>query len=262
MRVKGGRVSGVVLRDGTEIDAGAVAGAVNPKLLYLKMLEPGALDAEFRSRIERWRCASGSFRMNVALSELPDFSCAPGKHAQPHHSSGIIIAPSLGYMEHAYFDARTLGYSLEPIVEMLIPSTVDATLAPPGKHVASLFCQHFDPVLPNGRSWDDASEAAADAIIETVNRHAPNFKQSIIARKILSPLDLERDFGLIGGDIFHGALTLDQLFSARPVLGYADYRSPVRGLYLCGAGAHPGGGVTGAPGHNAAREILRDFRRR
>ncbi len=226
---KGGRVSGVVLRDGTEIDAGAVAGAVNPKLLYLKMLEPGALDAEFRSRIERWRCASGSFRMNVALSELPDFSCAPGKHAQPHHSSGIIIAPSLGYMEHAYFDARTLGYSLEPIVEMLIPS---------------------------------ASEAAADAIIETVNRHAPNFKQSIIARKILSPLDLERDFGLIGGDIFHGALTLDQLFSARPVLGYADYRSPVRGLYLCGAGAHPGGGVTGAPGHNAAREILRDFRRR
>ncbi len=262
VRVKGGRVSGVVLRDGTEIDAGAVAGAVNPKLLYLKMLEPGALDAEFRSRIERWRCASGSFRMNVALSELPDFSCAPGKHAQPHHSSGIIIAPSLGYMEHAYFDARTLGYSLEPIVEMLIPSTVDATLAPPGKHVASLFCQHFDPVLPNGRSWDDASEAAADAIIETVNRHAPNFKQSIIARKILSPLDLERDFGLIGGDIFHGALTLDQLFSARPVLGYADYRSPVQGLYLCGAGAHPGGGVTGAPGHNAAREILRDFRRR
>jgi len=262
VRVKGGRVSGVALRDGTEIEAGAVAGAVNPKLLYLKMLEPGALDADFRSRIERWHCASGSFRMNVALSELPDFACAPGKNAQPHHSSGIIIAPSLAYMERAYFDARTQGYAREPIVEMLIPSTVDPGLGPQGKHVASLFCQHFDPVLPNGRSWDDVKDAAADAVVETVNRHAPNFKASILARKILSPLDLERDFGMIGGDIFHGALTLDQLFSARPVLGYADYRSPVRGLYLCGSGAHPGGGVTGAPGHNAAREMLRDFRRR
>jgi len=262
VRVKGSRVASVALADGTEIEAPAIAAGVNPKLLYLKLLEPGVLDAEFRSRIERWRCASGSFRMNVALSELPDFKCAPGKHAQPHHSAGIIIAPSLGYMERAYFDARTHGYSSDPIVEMLIPSTVDPSLAPPGKHVASLFCQHFDPVLPGGRSWDDAKEAAADAVVETVNRCAPNFGKSILARKILSPLDLERDFGLIGGDIFHGALTLDQLFSARPVLGYADYRSPVRGLYLCGAGAHPGGGVTGAPGHNAAREILRDFRRR
>jgi len=262
VRLKGGRVSGVALRDGTEIEAGAVAGAVNPKLLYLGMLEPGALDADFRSRIERWKCASGSFRMNVALAELPDFACAPGKNAQPHHSSGVIIAPSLAYMERAYFDARTAGFSREPIVEMLIPSTVDPGLAPRGKHVASLFCQHFDPVLPDGQSWDDVKDAAADAVVDTVNRHAPNFKRSILARKILSPLDLERDFGLIGGDIFHGALTLDQLFSARPVLGYADYRSPVRGLYLCGSGAHPGGGVTGAPGHNAAREILRDFRRR
>jgi phytoene dehydrogenase-like protein len=262
IRVKAGRAASVALKDGTEIEANAVAGAVNPKLLYLRMLEPGALDAEFRSRVERWRCASGSFRMNVALSELPDFTSAPGKHAQPHHSAGIIIAPSLAYMERAYFDARTHGWAREPIVEMLIPSTVDPSLAPAGSHVASLFCQHFDPVLPNGRSWDDAKEAAADAVIETVNRHAPNFKASILARKILSPLDLERDFGMIGGDIFHGALTLDQLFSARPVLGYADYRSPVKGLYLCGSGAHPGGGVTGAPGHNAAREILRDLRRR
>jgi phytoene dehydrogenase-like protein len=165
-------------------------------------------------------------------------------------------------MERAYFDARTSGFSREPIVELLIPSTVDPSLSPLGKHVASLFCQHFNPVLPGGRSWDDEKEAAADVIVETVNCYAPNFRKSILARKILSPLDLEREFGLIGGDIFHGALTLDQLFSARPMLGYADYRSPVRGLYLCGAGAHPGGGVTGAPGHNAAREILRDFRRR
>jgi phytoene dehydrogenase-like protein len=258
VRVKAGRATGVALKDGTEIEASAVAAGVNPKLLYLKMLEKDALDADFRTRIERWRCASGSFRMNVALSELPDFKCAPGKQAQPHHSAGIVIAPSLRYMERAYFDARTQGYAREPIVEMLIPSTVDDSLAPRGKHVASLFCQHFNPVLPDGRTWDDAREAAADTVVETVNRYAPNFKRSIIAQKILSPLDLERDFGLIGGDIFHGALTLDQLFSARPVLGYADYRSPVRGLYLCGSGAHPGGGVTGAPGHNAAREILRD----
>jgi phytoene dehydrogenase-like protein len=262
VRVKGKRAAGAALSDGSEIEARAVAAGVNPKLLYLRLVEPQALDPEFRSRIERWRCASGTFRMNVALSELPDFTCQPGSHAQPHHSSGIIIAPSLAYMERAYFDARTNGFSREPIVEMLIPSTVDPSLAPPGKHVASLFCQHFNPALPDGGNWDDEKEAAADVIVETVTRHAPNFKKSILARKILSPLDLERDFGLIGGDIFHGALTLDQLFSARPVLGYADYRSPVRGLYLCGAGAHPGGGVTGAPGHNAAREILRDLGRR
>ena len=261
VRVKAGRATGVALADGGEIDAHAVAAGVNPKLLYLRLVEPQALDSEFRSRIERWKCASGSFRMNVALDELPDFSCMPGKNAQPHHRSGIILAPSLAYMERAYFDARTVGFSREPIIEMLIPSTVDPSLAPPGKHVASLFCQHLNPMLPDGRNWDDIKESAADAIVETVNRYAPNFKSSLLARSILSPLDLEREFGLIGGDIFHGALTLDQLFSARPVLGYADYRSPVRGLYLCGAGAHPGGGVTGAPGHNAAREILRDFRR-
>jgi phytoene dehydrogenase-like protein len=197
----------------------------------------------------------------VALAELPDFASAPGRELQPHHQSGIIMAPSLRYMERAYFDARTSGWSREPIVEMLIPSTVDPSLAPEGRHVASLFCQHFSPVLPDGRSWDEAREAAADRVIETVNRYAWNFKASVFARTALSPLDLERDFGLVGGDIFHGALTPDQLFAARPVLGYADYRSPVRGLYLCGSGAHPGGGVTGAPGHNAAREILRDLRR-
>jgi phytoene dehydrogenase-like protein len=262
VRVKAGRAVGVALADGGEIAARAVAAGVNPKLLYLRLVEPQALDPEFRSRIERWKCASGSFRMNVALAELPDFACLPGRHAQAHHGSGIIFASSLGYMERAYFDARTSGFSREPIIELLIPSTVDPGLAPPGMHVASLFCQHFNPTLPDGRSWDDVKESAADAIVETVNRHAPNFKSSIIARRILSPLDLEREFGLIGGDIFHGALTLDQLYSARPVLGYADYRSPVRGLYLCGAGAHPGGGVTGAPGHNAAREILRDMRER
>jgi phytoene dehydrogenase-like protein len=200
--------------------------------------------------------------MNVALAELPDFSALPGREPAEHHASGIIIAPSLAYMEQAYFDARSLGWSRKPIVELVIPSTLDDTLAPPGQHVASLFCQHVAPELPDGASWDDHRETVADLMIETVDHYAPNFRRSVLARQILSPLDLERTFGMVGGDIFHGALDLRQLFSARPMLGHADYRGPIQGLYLCASGAHPGGGVTGAPGHNAAREILRDFRHR
>ncbi|MCB1716903.1 MAG: NAD(P)/FAD-dependent oxidoreductase, partial [Candidatus Competibacteraceae bacterium] len=217
---------------------------------------------ELLERIQHYRCGSATLRMNVALSELPDFSCLPGKHLQTHHQAGIIIAPSLDYMEQAYVDARRHGWAREPIVEMLIPSTVDDSLAPPGQHVASLFCQHFNPQLPDGRDWHDAREQAADTVIDTVTRYAPNFKASILGRMILSPQDLEEKFGLIGGDIFHGALSLNQLYSARPLLGYGNYRGPFKGLYLCGSGTHPGGGVTGAPGHNAAQEILRDRRRR
>jgi phytoene dehydrogenase-like protein len=243
-----------------------VVANVDPKRLFLGLVEPCHLPGDFRARIEAYRMASATFRINVALSELPDFTAAPGNATpQPHHASGIIVAPSLGYMERAYFDAKTLGWSRAPIVEVLIPSVVDDTLAPPGMHVASLFCQHAHPDLRSlspRRSWDDARDEVADVMINTVNAVAPNFRGSVVARKAWSPLDLERDFGLTGGDIFHGALTLDQLFSARPVLGNADYRTPVRGLYMCGSGTHPGGGVTGVPGHNAAREILRDFRRR
>jgi phytoene dehydrogenase-like protein len=198
--------------------------------------------------------------MNVALSELPKFACLP--QAGDHMTAGIIIAPSLGYMERAYIDARTHGWSRAPIVEMLIPSTLDDSLAPPGRHVASLFCQHVAPTLPDGRSWDDCREEVADLMIDTVDAQAPGFKASVLGRQINSPLDLERNFGLVGGDIFHGKLELDQLFSARPVLGHGAYRSPIPGLYMCGAGSHPGGGVTGAPGHNAAREVLKDLRRR
>ena len=159
-------------------------------------------------------------------------------------------------------DARAHGWSREPIVEMLIPSTLDESLAPPGRHVASLFCQHVAPQLPDGASWDDHREAVADLMIATVDKHAPGFAAAVLGRQVFSPLDLERTFGLVAGDIFHGRLCFDQLFSARPVLGSGDYRTPVRGLYQCGSGTHPGGGVTGAPGHNAAREVLRDLRRR
>jgi phytoene dehydrogenase-like protein len=193
---------------------------------------------------------------------LPDFTCLPGKRRGAHHTAGIIIAPTLGYMERAYFDARLHGWSKQPIVEMLIPSTLDDSLAPAGQHVASLFCQHVAPQLPDGASWDEHRERVADLMIETVNDYAPNFKAAVLGRQIMSPLDLERTFGLVGGDIFHGALQLDQMFSARPMLGYGNYRGPIAGLYMCGSGTHPGGGVTGAPGHNAAHEIISDFRKR
>jgi phytoene dehydrogenase-like protein len=260
--VEGNRAVGVITESGETLRAAAVISNLNPKLLYQKLIAPAALPEEFRDRIDRWRCGSGTFRMNVALSELPDFTCLPGKAAADHHTAGIIIAPTLNYMEQAYFDARSGGWSRKPIVEVVIPSTLDDSLAPPGQHVASLFCQHVAPQLPNGESWDTHRDTVADLMIETVNNYAPNFKAAVLGRQIKSPLDLERTFGLVGGDIFHGALTLDQMFSARPMLGYGNYRGPLQGLYMCGAGTHPGGGVTGAPGHNAAREIISDFRRR
>jgi phytoene dehydrogenase-like protein len=254
------RACGVVLADGRMIRGQAVAANVNPRLLYTSMVAEAALSPDVLRRMRNWRCGSGTFRMNVALSDLPSFAALPGRSLADHHTSGIIMAPSLAYMERAFTDARQHGWSREPIIEMLIPSTLDDTLAPRGAHVASLFCQHVAPELPNGRSWSDHRDEVAELMIDTVDRYAPGFKASVLGRQALSPLDLEQTFGLVGGDIFHGALTLDQLFWARPLLGHADYRSPVAGLYHCGAGAHPGGGVTGAPGHNAARAILADLR--
>jgi phytoene dehydrogenase-like protein len=256
--VERGRATGVVLENGETIRAKYVAANVNPKLLYTRLVPAGALRSEFLTRMQRWQGGSGTFRMNVALSALPAFTALPGDG--DHLTAGIIIAPSLAYMDRAWLDARAHGWSRAPVVEVLIPSTLDDTLAPKGAHVASLFCQHVAPELPDGKSWDDHREEVADLMIATVDRFAPGFAASVVGRQALSPLDLERQFGLLGGDIFHGALTLNQLFSARPMLGYADYRGPLSGLYHCGAGAHPGGGVTGAPGHNAARAILTDHR--
>lgn len=259
----GDRATGLVLASGEEIRARAFAANVAPKLLFRDLLQDGAVAPALGARFVNMKTGSGTFRMNVALSELPDFRCRPGTARSDHHGAGIIIGPSIGYLERAFLDARLCGWSQQPVVEMLLPSTIDDSLAPAGRHVASLFVQHAAPHLPGRRSWRDAheKEAFADLVIETVAAHAPNFKASIIARQVLSPLDLERRFGLVDGDIFHGQLSLDQLFSLRPVLGHANYRMPVRGLYLCGSGAHPGGGVTGLPGHNAAREIIRDFER-
>jgi phytoene dehydrogenase-like protein len=250
------RPGSVLLEDGRELTARSIVANVNPRLLFLRMVEPSLLDRDFRIRMGRYKCGSASFRMNVALSALPRFSCLP--EPGPHHGAGIIMAPSLGYMDRAYVDARAEGMARAPIVEMVIPSTLDDTLAPKGAHVASLFCQHFAP----DADWAARKDEAVGRIFDVVESHAPGFRASVIAHTALSPADLEREFGLTGGDIFHGQLTLDQLWSARPVLGHADYRTPVPGLYLCGSGAHPGGGVTGAPGHNCAREVLRDLGRR
>jgi phytoene dehydrogenase-like protein len=246
----------LILKSGEEISGRAIISNLNPKLLYLKLVDRELLPPEFVSRMEQYKCGSATFRMNVALSRLPRFSVLPEEG--PHHGSGIIMAPSLDYMERAYLDARAEGMARRPIVEMVISSMLDDTLAPKGKHVASLFCQHFSP----DADWGSEKPKAIDRIFDVVESHAPGFRESVIAHSALSPADLERDFGLVGGDIFHGALTLDQLWSARPLLGYADYRGPIKGLYLCGSGAHPGGGVTGAPGHNCAREVLRDLRMR
>jgi phytoene dehydrogenase-like protein len=252
------RAVGVILDNGETLRAKYVASSVNPKLLYTRLISADALPADFLGRIKNWRNGSGTFRMNVALNALPSFTALPG--TGDHLTAGIILAPSLDYMDRAWLDARAQGWSREPVVEVLIPSTLDETLSPIGQHVASLFCQHVAPELSGGRSWDDHRDEVADLMIATVDTYAPGFAKSVVGRQVLSPLDLERQFGLLGGDIFHGALSLNQLFSARPMLGHADYRGPLKGLYHCGSGAHPGGGVTGAPGHNAARVILADHR--
>lgn len=261
--VEAGRTVGVRTADGRELRAGTIVSNLNPKLLYQRLLPRDALDPDTSERIGRYRCGSGTFRMNVALSELPDFTAAPGTNLQPHHQSGILAGPSLRYFEQAYFDAKSKqhnpGWARAPIVELVISSTLDDTLAPPGQHVASLFCQHVHPDVDGG--WDAHRDTVAALMIDTVDAYAPNFRRSVLGYKALSPLDLEREFGLVGGDIFHGSLGLDQLFSARPLLGQGNYRGALPGLYLCGSGTHPGGGVTGLPGRNAAREILKDLRR-
>jgi len=261
--VENGKAVGVKLVDGRELRARTIVSNLNPKLLYQRLIAREHLDQDTAERADHYRCGSGTFRMNVALSELPDFAAAPGTQLQPHHQSGILVGPTLQYFERAYFDAKSkeynAGWSRAPIVEVVISSTLDDTLAPQGQHVASLFCQHVHPEVDGG--WDAHRDTVAQLMIDTVDAYAPNFRRSVLGYKALSPLDLEREFGLVGGDIFHGSLGLDQLFSARPWLGQGNYRGALGNLYLCGSGTHPGGGVTGLPGRNAAREILRDLKR-
>jgi len=254
--VENGKAVGVKTADGETLYAKRIIANVGPKLLYDQLIAPEHLPSDFRQMMAGYKCGSGSFRMNLALDGLPDFTDLPGDG--DHLKSGIIMAPSLDYMDRAYRQAKQYGWSRKPVVEMLIPSLVDDSLAPDGQHVASLFCQQFAPELPDGRNWDDERDAAVEAILNVVEGHAPGFRKLILGQTALSPLDLERKFGLIGGDIFHGRMSLDQLWAARPVIGSAAYKGPIKNLYMCGSGTHPGGGVTGAPGHNAAKAILRD----
>ena len=255
--VRNGRAHGAVLSTGEEVSGRLVASNADPKRTLLSLLPPGLLEAEFRREVEAIRMEGVAMKINLALEGLPDFTAAPGTSVGPQHRGTTHIGPTMEYIDRAWEDASRGEPSAAPFLEVTIPTTYDPSLAPEGKHVMSIFVQYAPYGLRCG-SWDACKEAYAERVIDTLAGYAPNLKSLIAHRQVLSPLDLERVFGLTGGDIFHGDMTLDRLFFMRPVPGWARYRTPVRGLYLCGAGAHPGGGVMGAPGFNAAREILAD----
>ena len=259
--VKDGAVRGVALADGTEILAPRVASGVDANVTFLKLMSAGDLPADFVQAVRHIDYASASCKINIALSELPDFTALPGTAPGPQHRGTIHISPTMEYIERAYDDAK-YGYpSKQPIIEATIPSVLDDTLAPPGKYVMSMFTQYFPYKLAPGLQLEEEKEKYADRCFEMMERFAPNFRRAVIHRQVLSPVDLERRFGLTGGNIMQGVMSLSSLSFMRPVPGYADYRTPVRGLYLCGAATHPGGGVMGACGYNAAREIRRDLGR-
>ncbi|MFO0914699.1 MAG: NAD(P)/FAD-dependent oxidoreductase [Pirellulales bacterium] len=255
--VSNGVVRGVSTVDGSIYEAPIVASSVDAHLTFECFLDPQELPASFRAAVSRIDYASASAKINLALSEPPQFVCAPSSGVAPHHHGTMHISPTLDYIERAYDDAKYGQPSREPVLEMTMPSSVDDSLAPPGCHVMSIFVQYAPYRLANG-SWDDIKESFADRCVEAIGRYAPNFPGSILHRQILSPLDLERTFGLTGGNIMQGSMNLGQLHAMRPVPGWADHRTPVEGLYLCGAASHPGGGVMGVCGRNAAQEILRD----
>jgi phytoene dehydrogenase-like protein len=257
----GGAVRGVALRDGTELRATRVASGVDANVTFLKLMGDGELPAEFVEAVRHIDYSSASCKINIALGELPDFKALPGTTAGPQHRGTIHISPTMEYIERAYDDAKYGRPSQAPIIEATIPSALDETLAPPGKYVMSMFTQYFPYKLAPGLSLAEERERYADRCFDLMNEYAPNFKRAVIARQVLTPVDLEERFGLTGGNIMQGVMSLSSLSFMRPVPGYADYRTPVRNLYLCGAATHPGGGVMGACGFNAAREILRDAKR-
>ncbi|MGH7388130.1 MAG: phytoene desaturase family protein [Candidatus Rokuibacteriota bacterium] len=253
--VRDGRAIGVALATGEEFRAPVVASNADARVTFTRLLDPRVLPAEFVEAVGRISYESASLKINVALAELPDFRALPGTAPGPQHRGTIHICPDQDYIERAFDDAKYGRPSARPVLECTIPSVVDPTVAPPGQHLMSMFVQYAPYTLREG-TWDELRDAFADRCFELLDEYAPNFKRSVLARQVLTPLDLERVFGLTGGNIFQGAMTPGQLFSLRPVAGYASYRTPIRGLFLCGAAAHPGGGVMGTPGLNAAREIL------
>jgi len=257
--VKNERAAGVVLENGEEIEADAVTSAVDPKRTFLKLVDPVHLEPEFVLQVNRIRMRGSSGKVNLALDALPDFTCLPGDG--PHLRGAISISPSIDYLERAYDDAKYGSFSRRPYLDIVIPSTIDPTMAPPGKHVMSIFVQYAPYRLKEG-SWPELREKFGDTVIDTLAEYAPNMKNIILHRQVVTPWDLEQEYGLTEGNIFHGELSLDQLFFMRPVPGWARYRTPVAGLYLCAAGTHPGGGVMGASGRLAALELLKDSKKR
>ena len=255
---KDGRATGVTLEKGGTLEASVVASSVDAHLTFECFMDPNDLPPEFREAVAKIDYSSASAKVNLALSEPPNFTCLPSNGIAPHHHGTMHISPTLDYIERAYDDAKYGRPSEEPILEITMPSSVDSTLAPEGQHVMSMFVQFAPYELANG-SWDDVKESFADRCVEMLARYAPNVPDAILHRQILSPVDLEKTFGLTGGNIMQGAMNFNQLFMFRPVPGWADHRTPINGLYLCGAASHPGGGVMGACGKNAAEEILRDF---
>lgn len=258
----GRAVRGVELSDGSTVEAPAVASSVDAHRTFRTLLEPDDLPGEFLESIARIDYSSASAKINLALAEPPDFRCLPSRGIAPHHRGTIHVCETLDYLERAHADARAGRPSAEPVLEITLPTSLDATIAPPGKHVLSIFAQYAPYALAGGARWDDVKEPFADRCIELLARYAPNVPGAVEHRQVLSPVDLERTFGLTGGNIMQGAMTPSQLFFLRPAPGWADHRTPIRGLYLCGAASHPGGGVMGACGRNAAGEILRDLGQR
>ena len=253
IRTKGGRATGVVLATGDELDAELVLSSVDPNLTFLKFIEPKELPSEFLDEVRRYRFRGSSGKVNLALDRLPQFTCLPGGGA--HLRGAISISPSVDYMERAWDQAKYGEFSRRPYIDMVIPTLTDPSIAPPGKHILSCFVQYAPYRLARG-TWDDQREAFGDAVVDTLAEYAPNIRDTILHRQVLTPLDLEREFGLTEGNIFQGELALDQLFFMRPVPGWAQYTTPIGNLWMCGSATHPGGGIMGAPGRNAALRIL------
>ncbi|HEY3204564.1 MAG TPA: NAD(P)/FAD-dependent oxidoreductase [Thermoanaerobaculia bacterium] len=253
-----GRARGVVLENGEEIEARVVSSSVDPRLTFLKMVGEKELPGDFVDDIKRYKFRGSSGKVNLALDALPEFKSIPGNG--PHLRGAISISPSIEYMERAYDDAKYGRFSRRPYIDMVIPSLTDPSVAPPGKHVLSCFVQ-YAPYHLKESDWDNEKESFGDTVVDTIAEHAPNIKDIVLHRQVITPLDLEREWGLSEGNIFQGELTLEQLFFLRPAPGWAQYSTPIRGLYMCGSATHPGGGIMGAPGKNAAAKLLEDWKR-
>ena len=264
--VRGGRATGVVLHSGQELQAGVVLSSVDAKRTFVDMIEPGELPSGFVEELRRYRYRGSSGKVNLALDALPEMSCQPNSETTEHLRGAISFSPSVDYMERAYDDAKYGRFSERPYIDMVIPTLVDPSMAPPGKHVMSCFVQYAPYDLADGKTWDDQREAFGDAVVDTIAERMPKIRDLMLHRQVLTPLDLERDFGLTEGNIFQGELSLEQLFFNRPVPGWARYRTPVRDLWMCGSSTHPGGGIMGASGRIAALEVVKagrgDRRRR